>query len=99
MRALKASLLLYALLCIQVADWLTTVYAMSFGGIEGNPLMRHMFAVSPLLALLPKIVVVPLFAWFVYWKTKSLLPILVALVISAIPVVWNIAQLWAAGLL
>lgn len=101
---LKASLLLYAVLCCQVADWGTTVVALSMGATEANPLMRPLFDISPYLALVPKLLAVGIITlgylavdkqdrklanWVILWY----------LLISAFPVVWNLIQLARAGLI
>ena len=102
MRDFKASLLLYAMLCLQVTDWMETVYMLGLGGIEANPLMRQLFFISPYLALIPKLAAVS-FAFVCYMKTRQHKHVLVMLavptVLSGIPVAWNLAQLWAAGYL
>lgn len=99
----KASVLLYALLCAQVADWGMTVWALSLGAVEANPIMAPLFAMSPFVALLPKLGIVGL-ATLVYLGTRrlgrlSLGLIALSLVVSLPPVAWNLIQLWNAGLL
>ena len=104
MTHLKASLLLYAILCAQVADWGSTVYAMSFGATEANPVMAPLFAISPWRALLPKLLVVAVLVamWIGLAKEhqRAGLCLLVAhLAISTFPVAWNLYHLAMAGLL
>ena len=102
MRDLKASLILYAMLCFQLTDWCETVVMLNMGGIEANPLMARIFAVSPWLALAPKIMVVG-FAIWVYLHMRhskyALKLIAVPTILSGIPVLWNAVQLYLAGLL
>ena len=104
MHTLLAALLLYAIFCAQVVDWMSTVYAMSFGGQEANPLMAPLFAINPYLALAPKLLI-PAILVVLYRHTDRdsrplMLWVFVAyLAISLFPVVWNLIQIARAGLL
>jgi len=100
----KASILVYLLLCVQVADWGTTLWALSFGGIEANPIMAPLFAISPWVAILPKLAIVA-GAALLYAATQKrdrplvLWCILAGIIVATPPVVWNLIQLARAGLL
>ena len=101
-RDLWASVLLFCMFAFQLTDWCETCYMLEFGGIEANPLMARIFAISPWLALAPKIMVVGFAVW-VYLHMRhskyALKLIAVPTVLSGVPVLWNAVQLYLAGLL
>ncbi|MFA5808705.1 MAG: DUF5658 family protein [Thermoleophilia bacterium] len=104
MTNLKASILLYLLLCVQAADWGTTVWIMSFGGVEANPIMAPLFALSPWVAILPKLAIVAGVTLLYLAARKQDRPLVMwgvaaSVLVSMPPVVWNLIQLWNAGLI
>jgi hypothetical protein len=66
-RALKG--LLAAVNLLNLADFLLTLFALESGGREANPVLRRLFAFSPLWAAIFKLVVV-LAATLLVWETR-----------------------------
>jgi hypothetical protein len=102
MTNIKASILLATLLSVHLADWALTVLLLRHTpGVEANPLMARLFAISPGAAIIPKLAVVLLVSVFYLGTHKSDRPtflwlIALAALIAFPPVVWNLAQLaWA----
>jgi hypothetical protein len=88
--------LLAAINGLNLADFLLTLLALDSGGREGNPLLRPLLALSPLLAGLAKVVLVlgaTLLIWMNRYYRKALLTALCILVLLACLMVYHLVLL------
>ena len=81
---------------LSVADFALTLVALGSGGQEANPVLRRLFAISPLWAGIFKVVVL-LAASLLVWETrryrKALIAALAMLAIFALLFVYHIVVL------
>ena len=80
-------------LFLQQVDLIFTVYAMSHGAMELNPILRVILSSIPLIFLFK--LLIPLL--MVYLIPGGLL--VPGIVFQAIVLIWNVKELWAANLL
>ena len=98
---IAAVVLLYAILAAQVADWALTVQGLEAGAQELNPIMAQVFARGYWHALALKLTA-PALIMGAYLMGRRLAGhrklVLVSMgvtaLISAIPIPWNLYQMW-----
>lgn len=79
--------------CLQLLDFLTTVFVLQHGGFEANPVVGHLMVLGPLNGLLTaKLTVITMGAFIALWDYRKVLPLANSLYSAVI--CWNLVAMF-----